>query len=113
MSKVFDRVKESTTTTGTGNVSLGGPISGFRSFASVLSVGDKTFYSFVAEDGSWETGIGTYQGSNILERTSVLESSNAGSKVNFAAGTKTIFISYPAKKSITSDQSIALSIALG
>lgn len=113
MSKVFDRVKETTTTTGTGDVSLGGPTPGFQSFNSVLSSGDKTFYSLVGEDNTWETGIGTYKGSNILERTSVFESSNSGGRVNFTAGTKSIFISYPAKKSITSDQSIALSIALG
>lgn len=113
MSKVFDRVKESSTSTGAGNITLNGPVPGFQSFANVLSVGDKTFYSIVADDNTWETGIGTYSSANVLERSTVFESSSGGQKVTFSPGPKSVFISYPASKSITKDQSIALSIALG
>tara|TARA_R110002153_G_scaffold214124_3_gene366710 strand:+ start:187 stop:525 length:339 start_codon:yes stop_codon:yes gene_type:complete len=110
---VFDRVKETTTTTGTGALTLSGPSTGFQAFSSVFSIGDTTFYSIVAEDGSWETGIGTYSSANTLSRTTVLESSNSGNLVGFASGIKTAFVTYPASKSVTIDQSIALSIALG
>lgn len=110
---VFDRVKETTSVEGTGNVSLTGPQTGFQPFSSVFSVGDKTFYSIVSDSGDWETGEGTYSAANTLRRDTVFESSNSGAKVPFAAGTKTVFVTYPAKKSITYDQSVALSIALG
>ena len=110
---VFDRVKETTATEGTGSLSLAGPTTGFQSFASVFAVGDTTFYSVVSEAGDWEVGIGTYSATNTLARTTVLDSSNGGNKVSLPAGTKTVFVTYPAGKSVTIDQSIALSIALG
>tara|TARA_R110000803_G_scaffold125323_1_gene192975 strand:+ start:560 stop:898 length:339 start_codon:yes stop_codon:yes gene_type:complete len=110
---VFDRVKESSVTTGTGDITLDGPETGFQAFSAVFSVGDTTFYSIVSEGNDWETGTGTYSGVNTLSRTNVLESSNSGNKVSFAAGEKSVFVTYPASKSVTIDQSIALSIALG
>ena len=110
---VFDRVKETTTTTGTVSVTLNGPSIGFQSFASVFSIGDETFYSIVSSDGDFEVGIGTYSALNTLRRDTVLTSSNSGSKVSFSAGIKSVFVTYPASKSVTIDQSIALSIALG
>lgn len=110
---VFDRVKETTTTTGTGNISLDGASVGFQSFGSVFSVGDETFYSIVSESGDFEVGVGTYSAANTLRRDTVLTSSNSGSKVSFSDGIKSVFVTYPASKSVTIDQSIALSIALG
>lgn len=93
-----DRVLESTSTTGTGAITLAGAISGFRTFASVCSVGDVVYYyieavnSGGAPTGEWETGRGTYSGANTLTRTRVLASSNAGAAVNFSAGTKRVAV---------------------
>ena len=96
---VKDRVKETTTTTGTGTVTLGGAASGYQSF-SVVGDGNTTYYSIIdVENNDWEVGLGTYTASGTtLSRDTVLESSNAGSLVNFSAGTKTVFSTYPAEK---------------
>lgn len=95
---LFDRVKESTTTTGTGTLTLAGAATGFRSFGSVLADGDTTYYAIVGRGtGEWEVGLGTVGGSGTtLARTSVLASSNSNSAVSFSAGTKDVFITVPA-----------------
>ena len=97
-----DRVKETTTTTGTGAISLGGAVTNFQAFSAVLSNGDTTYYAIVDTDNTaFEVGLGTYASSgNTLTRTTVLESSNSGSAVNFGAGSKNIFIAYPAEKAV-------------
>ncbi len=97
-----DRVKETTTTTGTGAISLGGAATNFQTFASVLSDADTTYYAIVdATNSSFEVGLGTYASSgNTLTRTTVLESSNSGSAVDFGVGTKNVFIAYPAEKAV-------------
>jgi len=99
-----DRVKESTTTTGTGTVTLGGAATGYQSFA-VIGNGNTTNYCIAGQGTSeWEVGIGTYTSSGTtLSRTTVLASSNAGSLVNFSAGTKDVFVTYPAEKAVTTD----------
>jgi hypothetical protein len=97
---VKDRVKETTTTTGTGTITLAGAVSGFQSF-SVIGDGNETFYT-IAGGGEWEVGIGTYTSSGTtLSRDTVLDSSNSGSLVDFAAGTKDVFVTYPAERTIT------------
>lgn len=97
-----DRVKETTTTTGTGAISLGGAATNFQTFSSVLSDADTTYYAIVdATNSDFEVGLGTYASSgNTLTRTTVLESSNSGSAVDFGAGTKNVFIAYPAEKAV-------------
>ena len=111
-----DRVQETTTTTGTGTVTLAGAVAGFQSF-SVVGNGNTTYYTIVdSNTGDWEVGLGTYTSSGTtLSRTTVLSSSNSGSLVNFAAGTKTVFVTYPASSfgnvvgpSSASDSRIAL-----
>mgnify|MGYP003349257172 CR=1 FL=1 len=84
-----DRVKETTTTTGTGTVTLAGAATGFQSF-SVIGNGNTTYYTIAGQGtAEWEVGIGTYTSSGTtLARTTVISSSNAGSLVNFSAGTK-------------------------
>jgi len=95
-----DRVKETTTTAGTGTVTLLGASTGYQSF-SVIGNGNTTYYTIAGQTGSeWEVGIGTYTSSGTtLTRTTVLSSSNAGSLVNFSAGTKDVFVTYPAEYS--------------
>jgi len=97
-----DRVKETTTTTGTGAISLGGAVTNFQAFSAVLSDGDTTYYAIVdTTNTAFEVGLGTYaSGGNTLTRTTILESSNSGSAVNFLAGSKNIFIAYPAEKAV-------------
>jgi hypothetical protein len=94
-----DRVQETTTTTGTGTVTLAGAVSGFQSF-SAIGNGNTCYYAIVGET-EWEVGLGTYTSSGTtLSRDTILESSNSGSAVNFSAGTKNVFVTYPAEKSI-------------
>jgi len=84
-----DRVKETTETAGTGAITLAGASAGYRSFASVMSAADTCHYCIVGNN-EWEVGLGTYD--TTLARTTVIASSNAGSAVNFSAGTKDVFI---------------------
>ena len=95
---IKSRVRESTTTTGTTDFALGGAISGYRAFSSVMVNSDTTWYACVLPGGAWEEGIGTWVTGNTLQRTTVLDSSNGGSKVVFGAGTKDVFIALPASK---------------
>jgi hypothetical protein len=98
---VKDRVRETTTTTGTGTITLGGATTGFQSF-SVIGDTNTTFYTIqLANTNEWEVGVGTYTLSGTtLSRDTILESSNSGSAVNFSAGTKDVFVTYPAEKAI-------------
>jgi len=109
---VKDRVKETTTTTGTGTVTLGGAVSGFQTFTSVLSNADTTYYAIIDySNNEFEVGLGTFTSSGTtLARTTILESSNSGSAVDFGSGTKEVFITYPAEKSVYLDASNQLVI---
>jgi len=96
-----DRVKETTTTTGTGAVTLLGASTGYQSFAAVGNA-NTTYYTIAGQTGSeWEVGIGTYTASGTtLSRDTILASSNSGSVVTLSAGTKDVFVTYPAGRSI-------------
>jgi len=109
---VADRVKETTTTTGTGAITLAGAEANFIAFSSALSDGDTTYYAIIDNvNQAYEVGLGTYTASgNTLARTTVLASSNSGSAVNFSAGSKDVFINYPAGKSAYLDGSNQLVI---
>lgn len=92
-----DRVKETTTTVGTGDIALGGAVTAFRAFSAVCANGDTCYYTIAHQSGAdWEVGLGTWGTGNILTRTTVLSSSNAGSLVSLSAGTKDVFLSAPA-----------------
>ena len=95
-----DRVKETTTTTGTGTVTLLGASTGFQSFSAIGNT-NTTYYTIAGQTTSeWEVGIGTYTSSGTtLARTTVIASSNSGSLVSFSAGTKDVFVTYPAEYS--------------
>ena len=98
--KIADRVRETTITTGTGAISLGGAVTNFETFSANLSNSDTTYYAIVDNtNGDFEVGLGTYASSgNTLTRTTPISSSNSNSAVNFGAGTKDVFITTPASK---------------
>ena len=116
MALVFkDRVRETTTTTGTGNISLGGAVSGFIAFQFIGAVNSTTYYAIVHRSANeWEVGLGTLLSATSFGRTTVLASSNSGSAVNFSAGTKDIFTTYPAGKAVdtTKAEEIAIQFAI-
>jgi len=100
-----DRVKETSTTTGTGTLTLAGAAVGFQSFA-VIGNGNTCYYTITnqAVPAEWEVGIGTYTSAGTtLARTTILASSNAGAVVTLSAGTKDVFVTYPAGKAIYQD----------
>ncbi len=101
-----DRVKETSTTAGTGTITLAGAVAGFQSFSAVGN-GNTTYYAIVdPTTGDWEVGIGTYTSSGTtLSRDTVLSSSNSGSLVNFVANQKDVFVTYPSEKSVYEDAS--------
>jgi hypothetical protein len=99
-----DRVKETSTTNGTGPITLLGAETGYQSFA-VIGDGNLCYYTIQNSEsgyeGEWEVGVGTYTlSSSALSRDTVLSSSNGGSLVPFSAGTKIAFVTYPAEKAI-------------
>jgi len=109
-----DRVQETTTTTGTGTVTLAGAVSGYQTFAAVGN-GNSTYYTIAGQTGSeWEVGIGTYTSSGTtLSRTTVLSSSNSGSLVNFSAGTKNVFVTYPSSLAVPEGKAVVLAMVFG
>ena len=108
---ISDRVKETTTTTGTGTLTLGGAVTGFETFTANLSDGDTTYYA-CTDNTDFEIGLGTFTTSGTtLARTTILASSNSGSAVNWAAGTRTIFCTLPAAKAVFLDASNVTNIS--
>ncbi len=105
-----DRVRETTTTTGTGAVTLAGAATGCRTFASVMTSPSDTCWYAIVGGTEWETGLGTYSAANTLTRTTVLRSSNSNAAVSFSAGTKDVFITVPATENLalTPDDAFAL-----
>lgn len=125
---VNDRVKETTSTTGTGTLSLAGAGTGFQSFVSGIGSGNNTYYAIVdPSTGDWEVGVGTVTSGtpDTLSRDTILESSNSDAAVNFGSGTKNVFCTLPAEKApyLSPDgtstffdpagTAVALAIALG
>jgi hypothetical protein len=95
-----DRVQVTSTTTGTGTFTLGSAVVGFQDF-SVIGDGNTTYY-VITNNIDWEVGIGTYTDSGTtLSRDSILESSNSGNAVDWGAGIKNVFVTYPAESAVT------------
>jgi hypothetical protein len=101
---VNDRVKETSTTTGTGTFTLAGAVLGFETFSTAIGNTNTTYYSIVNENGEFEVGLGTV-GAGTLARTTILSSSNSDAAVNFSAGTKDVFCTLPASKAVILDSS--------
>jgi hypothetical protein len=121
---VNDRVKETSTTTGTGTFTLAGAVTGFETFSSAIGNGNTTYYAISLQGGAeFEVGLGTVAAGTIA-RTTIISSSNSDSAVNFSAGTKDVFCTLPASKAVFKNASdviegvpsngfvIAMSIAL-
>lgn len=108
-----DRVKETTTSTGTGTINLAGAATGFEGFVSAVGSGNSCYYTILDANGSaWEVGIGTVTdaATDTLSRTTILESSNSDNAISLTSGTHTVFLTYPADKSVyrnTNDQIVA------
>ena len=103
---VNDRVKETSTTTGTGTLSLAGAVSGFQTFVAGIGNSNVTYYAIVNDSGTeFEIGIGTVTDASpdTLSRTTILESTNSDSAVDFSSGTKTVFCTLPASKAVFED----------
>jgi hypothetical protein len=101
---INDRVKETSTTTGTGTFSLAGAETGFETFVSGVGDTNTTYYA-ISHDGTneWEVGVGTVTdaATDTLSRDTIISSSNSDAAVNFTAGGKTVFCTLPAKKTIS------------
>jgi hypothetical protein len=98
---IADRVRETSTTTGTGTLTLAGAVSGFQTFSTAIGNTNTCYYTIV-NGSEWEVGLGTVA-AGTLARTTVLKSSNAGSAVDFSAGTKDVFATYPGDKAVYKD----------
>lgn len=97
-------MRETSTTTGTGALTLLGALTGYRAFADVCSVGDTFLYGISQRiGGEWELGVGTYSGVNTLTRTTVIRSSNSDAAVDFTAGTKDVFMTNIVERTMLKD----------
>jgi hypothetical protein len=108
---VKDRVRETSTTAGTGTFTLAGAVTGYQAFSAVGN-GNTTYYTIYLQGGNeWEVGIGTYTASGTtLSRDTVLASSAGGAKVSFSAGVKDVFVTYPADRSVWYDSATNVTI---
>jgi len=106
---IADRVKETTTTTGTGTINLAGAASGFQSFVSGVGTTNTTYYAITDANGAWEIGIGTVTDASpdTLSRTTILASST-GAKLSLSTGTHTVFGTYPADAAVHLDAGVNL-----
>ena len=101
---INDRVKETSTSTGTGTINLAGAETGYESFVSGVGTTNKTYYAIELNSlGEWEVGIGTVTSGSpdTLSRDTIISSSNSDAAVNFSAGTKNVFCTMPATKTIS------------
>jgi hypothetical protein len=100
-----NRVQETTTTGGTGTITLAGAVTGYITFAAGFTTGDVLFYTIDNGIGEWEIGIGTLVTTGTLSRTTVIASSNSGALVNFSSGTKRVFCSAPTRSLVPNQDS--------
>ena len=109
-----DRVKESSSSSGTGNITLGGAFPGYQTFNAAIASGSTVYYTIhnltAGVDNEWEVGVGTFTSPATLARNTVLSSSNSGSAVNFTAGASglEVFITQPAEEAVYLNQATGL-----
>ena len=105
-----DRVRETSTSQGTGTINLAGAVTGFQTFVSGIGTGNTTYYA-IFEEGTnlFEIGLGTVTDAapDTLSRTTVLSNSSGNtSNINFNSGgssTLSVFCTMPASKSVFLD----------
>jgi hypothetical protein len=103
---INDRVKETSTTTGTGDFTLAGAVTDFESFNSGIGTANTTYYAIVNPgQNEWEVGLGTLSASTTLQRTTIISSSNSDAAVTFTSGSKDVFCTLPASKAVVEDAS--------
>jgi hypothetical protein len=96
-----DRVKETSVITGTGSATLLGAAIGYQSFNTAIPTGSTVYYCIAGQGSNeWEVGLGTFTAPDTLSRDTIYESSAGGAKVTFTAGTKDVFVTYPAERAI-------------
>jgi len=104
---INDRVKQNSTTTGTGAFTVAGTLVGFDTFADGIGGSNTTYYAIVnvgADPSEWEVGLGTLNaGATVITRTEVITSSNSDALVNFTGGTKDVCCILPASKAVYLD----------
>ena len=108
-----DRVKETSTTTGTGTLNLAGAVTGFEGFVSAIGNSNTTYYGiFNGGTNEFEVGIGTVTDASpdTLSRDTIISSSNSDSAVDFSSGTKDVFCTLPASKAVFEDASNNVSL---
>ena len=99
MQRCHDRVKETTTVTGTGDATLLGAVTQFQSFGNAYILNEPMYYAIVGQSGTeWEVGRGHLSATSTLVRDTAFESSNANALVSFSAGTKDIFATFPSER---------------
>ena len=102
---VKDRVKETTTTTGTGTINLAGAVGQFQTFVAGVGTTNTTYYAIEDANGTaWEVGLGTVTDASpdTLSRSTIIASST-GSAISLSSGTHTVFCTYPADKAVFLD----------
>jgi hypothetical protein len=124
---VADRVQETSSTSGLFDFTLDGATSGYQSFNTGIGASNTTYYCAYSSDltlNQWEVGVATLVSPTLLQRTTVLDSSSGGAKVNFSAGTKLVFCTYPAERAVykdaanippyeTDNEAVAIAIVMG
>lgn len=106
-----NRVQQTSTTTGTGTITLSGGVTGYQSFSNAFATGQAVYYTIWDGGANWEVGIGTYTtGGTTLSRDNVFESSNAGALVNFPGGTLNVWADQPAQ--VIADKAMAAAFTM-
>lgn len=119
MALYSDLVKETSSSTGTGSITLAGAVTGYQSFNTAFSTGVPLSYVIQAVDasgvptGSWEVGIGNLTGTTTLARDFVQASSNSGAVVDFAAGTKNVYCAWSANQALQAAAMNAFELQFG
>jgi hypothetical protein len=96
MPYLADRVQETTSTSGTGAITLAGAVTGYRTFASAFGASPVRVAYLVVSGSNWEVGFGTFDGSTGLTRDTIYSSSNSGNAITLS-GTSNVFVTAPAE----------------
>ena len=113
MPLIADRVMETTTTTGTGSLTLAGAKAGYQSFATAFGSGSRVVGYAMSDGTDWEVGVGTFNGTTGLTRDRIEASSNSGNAVNWGAGTRDVWCNVSADLMDNANHGHLLSRMLG